>query len=37
MKGSKDLERVVKYPVRNTNLLKKVTPLFNFEKSNFMM
>ena len=32
----KDLERVVKYPVRNTNFAKKETSLCNFEKLDFM-
>ena len=27
----KDLERVVEYPVRNTNFTKKVTSLCNFD------
>ena len=37
MKFSKDFERIVKYPARNTNFAKKVTFLCNFEKLNFMM
>ena len=32
----KDLERVVEYPVRNTNFAKNETSLCNFEKVNFM-